>query len=89
MDNCAYFFTGVLAGVAGITLLALLDGNYRFLTDKKEKRIPMSNRANENKPNEMSDENNNEAQAVNEKPEAEPQHTQNKNKTVPPVVAMA
>ncbi len=32
MDNCAYFFTGVLAGVAGITLLALLDSKYNFIT---------------------------------------------------------
>ena len=32
MDNCAYFFSGVLAGVAGITLLALLDNKYNFIT---------------------------------------------------------
>ena len=31
MDNAAYFFSGVLAGVAGITLLALLDSKYRFI----------------------------------------------------------
>ena len=32
MDNAAYFFTGVLAGIAGITLLAVLDGKYGFIT---------------------------------------------------------
>ncbi len=32
MDNAAYFFTGVLAGVAGITLLAVLDNKYGFNT---------------------------------------------------------
>ena len=32
MDNAAYFFSGVLAGVAGITLLALLDVKYKFIT---------------------------------------------------------
>ncbi len=32
MDNCAYFFSGVLAGVAWITFLALLDSKYRFIT---------------------------------------------------------
>ena len=34
MDNCAYFFTGVLAGVAGITLLAVLDNKYGVLSGK-------------------------------------------------------
>ncbi len=32
MDNAAYFFTGVLAGVAGLTLLAVLDNKYGFIT---------------------------------------------------------
>ena len=32
MDQAAYFFTGVLAGIAGITLLAVLDGKYGFIT---------------------------------------------------------
>ncbi len=32
MDNAAYFFTGVLAGIAGLTLLAVLDNKYGFIT---------------------------------------------------------
>ncbi len=32
MDNAAYFFTGVLAGVAGLTLLAVLDNKYGMIT---------------------------------------------------------
>ena len=34
MDNAAYFFTGVLAGVAGITLLAVLDNKYGVISGK-------------------------------------------------------
>ena len=34
MDNAAYFFTGVLAGVAGITLLAVLDNKYGIISGK-------------------------------------------------------
>ena len=34
MDNAAYFFTGVLAGVAGITLLAVLDNKYWIISGK-------------------------------------------------------
>ncbi len=32
MDNAAYFFTGVLAGVAALTLLAVLDNKYGMIT---------------------------------------------------------
>ncbi len=32
MDNAAYFFTGVLAGIAGLTLSAVLDNKYGFIT---------------------------------------------------------
>ena len=31
MDNAAYFFSGVLAGVAGLTLLAVLDSKFQFI----------------------------------------------------------
>ena len=34
MDNAAYFFIGVLAGVAGITLLAVLDNKYGVISGK-------------------------------------------------------
>ncbi len=96
MDNCAYFFTGVLAGVAGLTLLAVLDHKYGIITGSPVAPIKDTNknlviiyRGKASKPDEKSDASNTENQAVNEQPEAEPKNTESQNPIVPPVVAVA
>ncbi len=100
MDNAAYFFTGVLAGIAGLTLLAVLDSKYGFITgtptacDIEKSNTILIIRDNSNKNTDKTQGDSTGSSSI-EQPEntedtdTDTPDTENPNPTVPPIIAVA